>query len=75
MKQGCRAGLPEALPAPASAACPMLRCPASSSDALVPCCALRATGSPQVLIASLKAGGVGLNLTSASRVHLLDPWW
>ncbi|GAB4821905.1 hypothetical protein N2152v2_008951 [Parachlorella kessleri] len=34
-----------------------------------------APGSPQVLIASLKAGGVGLNLTSASRVHLLDPWW
>ena len=30
---------------------------------------------PTVLLASLKAGGVGLNLTVASRVHLLDPWW
>ncbi|MEO1087690.1 MAG: C-terminal helicase domain-containing protein, partial [Acidobacteriota bacterium] len=24
---------------------------------------------------SLKAGGVGLNLTAASYVFLLDPWW
>jgi non-specific serine/threonine protein kinase len=24
---------------------------------------------------SLKAGGVGLNLTAASYVVLLDPWW
>jgi hypothetical protein len=24
---------------------------------------------------SLKAGGVGLNLTSASVVFLIDPWW
>lgn len=31
--------------------------------------------SPTVLLVSLKAGGVGLNLTAASRVHLLDPWW
>lgn len=36
--------------------------------------AVHGAGSPQVLIASLKAGGVGLNLTSASQVHLLDPW-
>ncbi|TMW67746.1 hypothetical protein Poli38472_007418 [Pythium oligandrum] len=28
-----------------------------------------------VLVISLKAGGVGLNLTSASVVILLDPWW
>lgn len=28
-----------------------------------------------MLLVSLKAGGVGLNLTAASRVHLLDPWW
>ena len=31
--------------------------------------------SPRVLLLSLKAGGVGLNLTAASRVHILDPWW
>ncbi|XP_076935137.1 DNA repair protein RAD5B-like [Bidens hawaiensis] len=24
---------------------------------------------------SLKAGGVGLNLTAASNVFLMDPWW
>ncbi|KQJ81446.1 DNA repair protein RAD5B [Brachypodium distachyon] len=28
-----------------------------------------------VLLMSLKAGGVGLNLTSASNVFLMDPWW
>ncbi|KAG3146937.1 DNA repair protein [Phytophthora cactorum] len=29
----------------------------------------------EVLVISLKAGGVGLNLTCASVVILLDPWW
>ncbi|KAI9119631.1 hypothetical protein K1719_009507 [Acacia pycnantha] len=24
---------------------------------------------------SLKAGGVGLNLTAASNVFMMDPWW
>ena len=28
-----------------------------------------------VLLISLKAGGVGLNLVAASRVFMLDPWW
>lgn len=28
-----------------------------------------------VFLLSLKAGGVGLNLTSADHVFLLDPWW
>ncbi|KAK3494115.1 DNA repair protein rad-5 [Neurospora hispaniola] len=28
-----------------------------------------------VLLLSLKAGGVGLNLTSAKRVYMMDPWW
>ncbi|XP_041482549.1 helicase-like transcription factor isoform X2 [Lytechinus variegatus] len=31
--------------------------------------------SPQVFLLSLKAGGVGLNLTAASRLYLLDPAW
>jgi SNF2 family DNA or RNA helicase len=31
-------------------------------------------GCPVFLI-SLKAGGVGLNLTAAEYVFLLDPWW
>jgi len=28
-----------------------------------------------IMLISLKAGGVGLNLTSASRVYMMDPWW
>jgi SNF2 family DNA or RNA helicase len=31
--------------------------------------------SIKVFLISLKAGGVGLNLTSASAVFLYDPWW
>jgi DNA repair protein RAD5 len=31
--------------------------------------------SPRVLLISLRAGGVGLNLTAASRVYVMDPWW
>ncbi|KZT08557.1 uncharacterized protein LAESUDRAFT_648872 [Laetiporus sulphureus 93-53] len=30
---------------------------------------------PQVLIVSLKAGGVGLNLTNANHVFMMDCWW
>jgi hypothetical protein len=30
---------------------------------------------PAVFLISLKAGGVGLNLTAARSVYLLDPWW
>lgn len=29
----------------------------------------------RVFLVSLKAGGLGLNLTSASYVFILDPWW
>ncbi|XP_043692129.1 putative SWI/SNF-related matrix-associated actin-dependent regulator of chromatin subfamily A member 3-like 1 [Telopea speciosissima] len=32
-------------------------------------------GSPTVLLASLKASGAGINLTVASRVYLMEPWW
>jgi DNA repair protein RAD5 len=31
--------------------------------------------SPTVLLLSLRAGGVGLNLTAANRVFMMDPWW
>jgi SNF2 family DNA or RNA helicase len=31
--------------------------------------------SIRVFLISLKAGGVGLNLTAASYVYLVDPWW
>eukprot|EP01125_Pyxidicula_operculata_P011048 TRINITY_DN360_c9_g1_i1.p1 TRINITY_DN360_c9_g1~~TRINITY_DN360_c9_g1_i1.p1 ORF type:complete len:1084 (-),score=287.94 TRINITY_DN360_c9_g1_i1:89-3340(-) len=31
--------------------------------------------SIDIFLISMKAGGLGLNLTAASRVFLLDPWW
>ncbi|GAA5894625.1 hypothetical protein JCM5296_002912 [Sporobolomyces johnsonii] len=31
--------------------------------------------SPMVMLLSLKAGALGLNLTVASQVFLMDPWW
>ncbi|KAF2126501.1 hypothetical protein P153DRAFT_399276 [Dothidotthia symphoricarpi CBS 119687] len=30
---------------------------------------------PYILLLSLRAGGVGLNLTCASNVFMMDPWW
>ncbi|XP_057475188.1 DNA repair protein RAD5B [Actinidia eriantha] len=33
------------------------------------------TREKMVLLMSLRAGGVGLNLTAASNVFLMDPWW
>ena len=30
---------------------------------------------PKIMIMSLKAGGVGLNLTRADHVFIMDPWW
>jgi SNF2 family DNA or RNA helicase len=32
-------------------------------------------GNCRLFLVSLKAGGVGLNLTAAGYVFLLDPWW
>ncbi|XP_072975631.1 putative SWI/SNF-related matrix-associated actin-dependent regulator of chromatin subfamily A member 3-like 1 [Typha angustifolia] len=31
--------------------------------------------APTVLLGSLRAAGAGINLTAASRVYLLEPWW
>lgn len=33
------------------------------------------SGKSKVFLISLKAGGVGLNLTAASYIFLMDPWW
>jgi SNF2 family DNA or RNA helicase len=35
----------------------------------------QAEDGPPVMLVSLKAGGVGLNLTAADHVFLCDPWW
>ncbi|RUS74108.1 hypothetical protein EGW08_018139 [Elysia chlorotica] len=32
-------------------------------------------GAPTIFLLSLKAGGVGINLTAATRVFLMDPAW
>ncbi len=32
-------------------------------------------GKSRIFLISLKAGGVGLNLTAASYVFIMDPWW
>jgi len=34
-----------------------------------------ASPRPYVLLLSLRAGGVGLNLTCAHKVFMMDPWW
>lgn len=38
-------------------------------------CGLVNTVDVTVFLVSLKAGGVALNLTEASRVYLMDSWW
>lgn len=35
----------------------------------------RTASGNMTFIISLKAGGVGLNLTNANHVYMLDPWW
>ncbi len=35
----------------------------------------QAEDGPPVMLISLRAGGVGLNLTAADHIFLLDPWW
>jgi DNA repair protein RAD5 len=35
----------------------------------------RSPSGPRVILMSLRTGGVGLNLTVASRVFLMEPWW
>ena len=37
--------------------------------------AFTSDASVKVFLMSLKAGGVALNLTAASHVMLMDPWW
>jgi superfamily II DNA or RNA helicase len=52
-----------------------LRLDGSTSDRQAVVDAFQNVDGPPVLIMSLKAGGVGLNLTQADHVFILDPWW
>ena len=47
--------------------------PAKKRDAMLR--AFSEQGGPCVFLVSLKAGGVGLNLTAANHAHICDPWW
>jgi superfamily II DNA or RNA helicase len=47
----------------------------STKDRSLPCKQFQEDPNVQVFLISLKAGGVGLNLTKADYVFLLDPWW
>ena len=46
-----------------------------TSDRSTPVTQFKSDNSITVFLISLKAGGFGLNLTSADRVILLDDWW
>ncbi|MSP24608.1 MAG: DEAD/DEAH box helicase [Myxococcales bacterium] len=52
-----------------------LRLDGSTVDRGVVVSAFQDQAGPPVLLLSLKAGGIGLNLTAADHVFLLDPWW
>jgi SNF2 family DNA or RNA helicase len=47
--------------------------PAKDRKALVD--TFQTDASIQIFLISLKAGGVGLNLTAADYVYVVDPWW
>lgn len=47
----------------------------NTRDRSTPVAQFQSDSSITVFLISLKAGGFGLNLTSADRVILLDDWW
>jgi SNF2 family DNA or RNA helicase len=58
-----------------AAGIPFLRLDGSTVDRAGVVNAFQADDGAPVLLASLKAGGTGLNLTAADHVFILDPWW
>lgn len=58
-----------------AAGIPFLRIDGSTKDRQAIVDQFQAKEGPPVLLMSLKAGGVGLNLTEADHVFILDPWW
>ena len=53
----------------------LLRLDGSTVDRQAIVAAFQTETGPPVLLMSLKAGGVGLNLTAADHVIITDPWW
>src|SRR5690606_37565950 len=47
----------------------------STRDRSEPVTTLKENSSIKIFLISIKAGGVGLNLTEADYVFILDPWW
>ncbi len=62
-------------PALDEAGIPFTRLDGSTRDRAGVVSEFQSEGGPPVLLASLKAGGTGLNLTAADHVFLMDPWW
>lgn len=64
-------------PALSRANIPTLRFDGSMPQKARAACIAEFTNSKKgvVLLLSLRAGGVGLNLTAAKRVFMMDPWW
>ena len=62
-------------PALECAGIPFLRLDGSTVDRQAVVSAFQTETGPPVLLMSLKAGGVGLNLTAADHVIITDPWW
>jgi len=62
-------------PALAAAQIGCTRLDGSTRDRGAVVAGFQAPEGPPVMLLSLKAGGVGLNLTAADHVFLLDPWW
>ena len=62
-------------PALAAAEIPFTRLDGTTRDRGGVVAQFQAADGPPVMLLSLKAGGVGLNLTAADHVFLVDPWW
>ena len=54
---------------------PFLRLDGSSTHRGTIVDQFQSTDGPPIFLISLKAGGVGLTLTAANHVFVLDPWW
>ncbi len=58
-----------------SAGLASVRLDGSTTDRFAVTEKFQAADGPPVMLISLKAGGLGLNLTAADHVFLVDPWW